>query len=208
METLEQLGVIPVDYSVLRSLFSYYSFPQNKIANLEREGKIIRLKRGQYIVSDKISRELISPELIANHIYGPSYVSMESALRFYGLIPEQVFSVRSMTTNRSRRFTNSIGIFEYITVNERYYSVGIKQQIVEDRYTFLIASPEKALCDMITATPRLKLQSVKAMQIYLEEDLRFDITRLEEFNKEVIAECIQTGKKADILRLLLKLVKL
>lgn len=208
METLEQLGVIPVDYSVLRSLFSDYSFPQNKIANLEREGKIIRLKRGQYIVSDKISRELISPELIANHIYGPSYVSMESALRFYGLIPEQVFSVRSMTTNRSRRFTNSIGIFEYITVNERYYSVGIKQQIVEDRYTFLIASPEKALCDMITATPRLKLQSVKAMQIYLEEDLRFDITRLEEFNKEVIAECIQTGKKADILRLLLKLVKL
>ncbi|PKP37028.1 MAG: hypothetical protein CVT97_07220 [Bacteroidetes bacterium HGW-Bacteroidetes-14] len=208
METLEQLGVIPVDYSVLRSLFSDYSFPQNKIANLEREGKIVRLKRGQYIVSDKISRELISPELIANHIYGPSYVSMESALRFYGLIPEQVFSVRSMTTNRSRRFTNSIGIFEYITVNERYYSVGIKQQIVEDRYTFLIASPEKALCDMITATPRLKLQSVKAMQIYLEEDLRFDITRLEEFNKEVIAECIQTGKKADILRLLLKLVKL
>jgi len=208
METLEQLGVIPVDYSVLRSLFSDYSFPQNKIANLEREGKIIRLKRGQYIVSDKISRELISPELIANHIYGPSYVSMESALRFYGLIPEQVFSVRSMTTNRSRRFTNSIGIFEYITVNERYYSIGIKQQIVEDRYTFLIASPEKALCDMITATPRLKLQSVKAMQIYLEEDLRFDITRLEEFNKEVIAECIQTGKKADILRLLLKLVKL
>lgn len=208
METLEQLGVIPVDYSVLRSLFSDYSFPQNKIANLEREGKIIRLKRGQYIVSDKISRELISPELIANHIYGPSYVSMESALRFYGLIPEQVFSVRSMTTNRSRRFTNSIGIFEYITVNERYYSIGIKQQIIEDRYTFLIASPEKALCDMITATPRLKLQSVKAMQIYLEEDLRFDITRLEEFNKEVIAECIQTGKKADILRLLLKLVKL
>lgn len=208
METLEQLGVIPVDYSVLRSLFSDYSFPQNKIANLEREGKIVRLKRGQYIVSDKISRELISPELIANHIYGPSYVSMESALRFYGLIPEQVFSVRSMTTNRSRRFTNSIGIFEYITVNERYYSIGIKQQIVEDRYTFLIASPEKALCDMITATPRLKLQSVKAMQIYLEEDLRFDITRLEEFNKEVIAECIQTGKKADILRLLLKLVKL
>lgn len=208
METLEQLGVIPVDYSVLRSLFSDYSFPQNKIANLEREGKIVRLKRGQYIVSDKISRELISPELIANHIYGPSYVSMESALRFYGLIPEQVFSVRSMTTNRSRRFTNSIGIFEYITVNERYYSIGIKQQIVEGRYTFLIASPEKALCDMITATPRLKLQSVKAMQIYLEEDLRFDITRLEEFNKEVIAECIQTGKKADILRLLLKLVKL
>ncbi len=208
METLEQLGVIPVDYSVLRSLFSDYSFPQNKIANLEREGKIIRLKRGQYIVSDKISRELISPELIANHIYGPSYVSMESALRFYGLIPEQVFSVRSMTTNRSRRFTNSIGIFDYITVNERYYSIGIKQQIVEDRYAFLIASPEKALCDMITATPRLKLQSVKAMQIYLEEDLRFDITRLEEFNKEVIAECIQTGKKADILRLLLKLVKL
>lgn len=99
MEVLEQLGVIPVDYAVLRSLFSEYKFPKNKIALLEHEGKLIRLKKGMYIVSPDVSKSLLSVELIANHLYGPSYVSMEIALRYYGLIPEQVFTVRSATTN-------------------------------------------------------------------------------------------------------------
>src|SRR5690554_1737193 len=121
MEKLEQLGVIPVDYAVLRSLYSNYSFPRNKIAGLEQAGKIIRLKRGMYVVSPDVNKQLLAIELIANHIYGPSYVSMHSALRYYGLIPEQVYTVTSMTTNRSRKFENAIGNFDYKTVGWQYY---------------------------------------------------------------------------------------
>lgn len=80
MENLKQLGIIPVDYALLGSLFSGYRSPRNKIANLEIEGKLIRLKRGLYVVSPNESGKLLSTELIANHLYGPSYVSMESAL--------------------------------------------------------------------------------------------------------------------------------
>lgn len=197
MEELEQLGIIPVNYAVLRSLFSDYRSPRNKIANLEQAEKIIRLKRGMYVVSPKVSRQLLSVELIANHIYGPSYVSMESALRHYGLIPEQVYMIRSMTPNRSKYFENPIGKFEYITVNEDYYSIGIKQLTVENKYTFLIATPKKALCDMITATPQLRIQSEKALVVYLEENLRFDISALENMNKSIVKECINTGKKKE-----------
>jgi predicted transcriptional regulator of viral defense system len=207
MEVLEQLSVIPVDYGVLRSLFSDYNFPQNKIANLEREGKIIRLKRGVYVVSPTVSKQLLSVELIANHLYGPSYVSMESALRYYGLIPEQVYIVRSMTTNRSKKFENSIANFDYITVNEEYYTIGIKQQTIENKYTFLIASPEKALCDMIVATPRLKPQSIKALATYLEVDLRFETSTLGNMDAAVISQCIKAGKKKDVLKLLLTLLQ-
>ncbi|MDH6303846.1 putative transcriptional regulator of viral defense system [Parabacteroides sp. PF5-5] len=206
MEKLEQLGVIPIDYAVLRSLFSDYLSPRNKIANLEQEGKIIRLKRGMYVVSPKVSKQLLSMELIANHIYGPSYVSMETALRYYGLIPEQVYTVRSMTTNRSKNFENPVGNFEYITVDEAYYPIGITQQTVENKYTFLIASPEKALCDMITATPRLRIQSVKALITYLEDDLRFEMSTLENMNGDIIRDCIMAGKKKEVLKLLLKLL--
>lgn len=206
MEKLEQLGIIPIDYAVLRSLFSDYLSPRNKIANLEQDGKIIRLKRGMYVVSTEVSKRLLSIELIANHIYGPSYVSMESALRYYGLIPEQVYIVRSMTINRSKKFENPIGNFEYITVNEKYYPIGIAQQTVENKYTFLIASPEKALCDMITATPRLRIQSGKALRTYLEDDLRFEMTALENMDTDIIRECMETGKKKEILKLLLKLL--
>lgn len=207
MEKLEQLGIIPVDYAVLRSLFFDYRSPRNKIANLEQAGKIIRLKRGMYVVSPELSKQLLSVELIANHIYGPSYVSMESALRYYGLIPEQVYMIRSMTTNRSKDFDNSIGNFEYITVNDAYYSIGIKQQTVENKYTFLIATPEKALCDMITATPQLRIQSERALGTYLKEDLRLDMSGLDNMDTDIIKECIETGKKKEVLKLLLKLLQ-
>ena len=206
MEELEQLGIIPVDYAVLRSLFFYYRSPRNKIANLEQTGKIIRLKRGMYVVSPKVTRQLLSVELIANHIYGPSYVSMESALRYYGLIPEQVYTIRSMAANRSKKFENQIGKFEYITVNEDYYSIGIKQQVVENKYTFLVATPEKALCDMITTTPQLRIQSKKALVTYLEEDLRFDMSSLVDMDKNIVKECINTGKKKQTLKILLRIL--
>ena len=207
MEKFEQLGVIPVNYAVLRSLYSDYNSPRNKIANLEKEGKIIRLKRGLYVVSPNISRQLLSVELIANHIYGTSYVSMESALRYYGLIPEQVYVIRSMTTNRSKKFENTIGKFEYITVNEEYYSVGIKLQTVDNKYTFLIATPEKALCDMITTTSLPKIQSTKALRVYLEDDLRIDMSGLVNMDTDIIQECVKTGKKKEVLKLLLKLLQ-
>jgi predicted transcriptional regulator of viral defense system len=207
MEELEQLGIIPVDYAVLRSLFSDYRSPRNKIANLEQSGKIIRLKRGIYVVSPKVSKQLLSVELVANHIYGPSYVSMESALRYYGLIPEQVYTIRSMTPNRAKDFENPIGKFEYITVNENYYSTGIKQHTVENKYTFLIATREKALCDMISATPLLRIQSEKALVAYLVEDLRFDMSALENMDANIIKECINTGKKKGVLKLLLNLLQ-
>ena len=204
MDILEQIGIIPVDYAVLRSLFSDYNFPQNKIANLEQDGKLIRLKRGMYVISPSVSKQLLSTELIANHIYGPSYISMESALRYYGFIPEQVHIVRSMTIGRSKKFENAIANFEYITVNNDYYSIGIRQQTVDNKYTFLIASPEKALCDIITSTPHLRLQSEKALKIYLEEDLRLDMSALETMSSEIINQCMEFGKKKEILKLLLK----
>lgn len=206
MKELIQLGVIPFNISVLRSLFSSYNFPNDKIQALENEGKLIRLKKGMYVVSPYFSGELLSEELIANHLYGPSYVSMESALRYYGLIPEKVFTVRSATTNRSRKFGNSIASFQYVSVREDYYSIGINQKMVDNKYTFLIASPEKALCDLIVTTPHINFQSVKAVETYLEDYLRLDMPAFLAMDKGIIEQCVATGKKKKALELLLKLL--
>ena len=104
MEALTQLGNIPIDINVLKSLLVTYAKPANKIEAMVNDGTLIRLKRGLFVVSPKISGQRLSTELIANHIYGPSYVSMESALRYYGLIPESVYLTRSMTLKRSKEF--------------------------------------------------------------------------------------------------------
>jgi len=204
MENLKQLGIIPVDYALLGSLFSGYKSPRNKIANLEIEGKLIRLKKGLYVVSPDVSGKLLSTELIANHIYGPSYISMESALRYYGVIPESVHIVRSMTTKRSRVFENSISRFDYITCSEEYYPIGINQKIGDD-YSFLIASSEKALCDLIAYTPEVRPRFINALLSYLEEDIRLDMEAFYKMDVEIFRECAEFGKKKNDLNNLIKL---
>ncbi len=207
MEALEQLGIVPVDVAVLRSLFPSHRFSGDKILALEDAGKLIRLKKGMYVVAPNISGELLSSELIANHLCGPSYVSMESALRFYGLIPEQVQTVRSVTTGRSKMFDTPLGAFGYTHVDGGYYPIGIEQRQVNEKYTFLIASPEKALCDMITLTRGLNLQSVKATAVWLEAYLRFEMEALTDFDATIIEQCAVIGKKHKSLEYLLKIIQ-
>jgi len=174
---------------------------------LEKNGELIRLKRGIYLVSSNIHRQNISKELIANHLYGPSYVSLETALSFYNLIPERVHSIRSMTLKRGREFITPVGNFEYIKSGISYFRVGINQKNINDRYVFMIASPEKALCDLIINTSGLRIQSPKAMRVYLEDDLRMDFSDLLNFDLQIIKDCIETGKKKNELTHLYKSLK-
>jgi len=205
MERLKNIGVIPINKDILYSLYNDLKRPDEKISELERKGLIIRVKRDLYVVSPKVHNQEISRELVANHLYGPSYISLESALSYYGLIPERVYSVRSVCTRLYKKYDTPLGYFEYIKMPERYFPIGIRQEIIENQYAFLIATPTKALCDMIVATPNLRLQSVKAMQAYLEEDLRIDFDALQNVDTEIIKRCIETGRKKGELTMLLRL---
>ena len=84
---LEHIGNIPVSTQTVASLFPDLEAGNQKVRNLEAAGLIIRLKKGLYVVDPKVSHIVLSTELIANHLYSPSYVSMQTALRYYGLIP-------------------------------------------------------------------------------------------------------------------------
>jgi hypothetical protein len=203
MIEFEEIGNIPLKSTILQELIGNYRFPRNKVSALEKRGEIIRLKKGLYVTSEKKSRKPVSCELLANHLYGPSYLSLESALSFYGMIPERVFAIRSMTSKRAKKFKTSLGNFYYTTVSEKYFNIGIRQEIVENEYAFLIATPTKAVCDMIVATPNLRLQSVRAMQAYLLEDLRIDFDSIKNLDKSIVKQCMETGKKKGTLLLLL-----
>ena len=207
MIDLARFGNIPIDYATLISMLGNYRFPKNKIAAMEKQQQLIRLKKGLFVVDPKVSKSEISRELIANHLYGPSYISLESALSYYRLIPERVYRVRSVTAKRAKQYTTPLGEFDYRTVPENYFSIGIQQEQAESKSIFLIASPEKALCDMIWLTSGLRLQSVKAVKSYLEENLRIDLSENSVWNTEIIRECIETGKKKTELTQLLKLLE-
>ena len=204
---LNQFGIIPIDTAALKAALDDYKSPKDKITTLEQSGLLIRLKRGLFVVAPMVHSQPLSKELIANHIYGPSYLSLQTALSFYGLIPERVHTVCSMTTKRSSSFINPLGNFDYITVPAAYFAIGIRQEIVNNNYAYLIATPEKALCDMIVETKGLKLQSIKAMQNYLEEDLRIDLSVIEHYDIDIINQCIELGSKKRELTLLYKLLQ-
>jgi len=207
MERLKNIGIIPINKDILYSLYSDMKRPDEKVSELERKGLIVRIKRGLYIVTQKVHNQEISIELVANHLYGPSYISLESALSYHGLIPERVYSVRSVCSKLHKEYETPLGHFEYIKVPEKYYPIGISQEIVNNSYSFLIATPEKALCDKIITSQNIRIQSVKAMLGYLEEDLRFEMSALTSFDIDIVRECLEFGRKKNELTQLLKLLQ-
>ena len=132
------------DYQVLLEALSGYSKPRDKITRLLAGDVIIRVKKGLYCFGDAFRREPVNREYLANLIYGPSYVSLDYALSYHGLIPERVETVTSATTRRSREFDTPFGTFTFRLLNERRYAIGAILETA-GKATFLMATPEKAL---------------------------------------------------------------
>ena len=206
IHNLEHIGQIPVTTSVISSLFPEIKAGNQKVRSLELSNKIIRLKKGLYVINPSITRLPISTELIANHIYSPSYVSMSSALRYYGLIPEAVYTVQSMTIKHSRSFDPPLGRFEYIFMNKKSFHIGIKS-INKESYTFLMATLEKALCDLIAYSTKVNLRYLKDVEIYLTEDIRMDIEEFKKMDPTIFERYIEVGKKANSIQTLLNYLR-
>jgi predicted transcriptional regulator of viral defense system len=181
-----RIGREEFDYQALLDALSDYASPRDCITRLLRNGTIIRIKKGLYIFGETDRREPYSRELLANLIYGPSYISFESALSFYGLIPERVESMLSVTTGRSREFDTPIGRFVYHSTRKNSFGLGVLR-IAEGRTPFLIASPERALADKIRSDRRGAVSGLAAMREYLFEDLRLDTSGFLEMNPELMA---------------------
>lgn len=203
---LSRLDNIPITISALKSLFPHLKGGNQKVRLLERNGEIIRLKKGLYVSSPVITGKALSVELVANHLYAPSYVSLSSALRYYGLIPEAVYTTQSMTLKHSRDFNTPIGRFEYTYIPREAFSVGLSS-IKQEGYAFVIATPEKALCDLIANSPKVNLRYLKDAEVYLEEDIRMEMEDFKQMNADIFEEYIKVGKKAESIRTLLKLMK-
>ncbi|MCM1041696.1 MAG: hypothetical protein NC048_00805 [Bacteroides sp.] len=206
MNVLAQLGNVPVDSGSLAALYPEISGRNQKLSGLERSRQVLRLKRGLYVVHPEVSGKALSTELIANRLYGPSYVSMHYALRYYGLIPEAVHTVQSLTVKHSRAFETPVAYFDYLSCPRDYFPVGIRHE-VRDGYSFVIATPEKALCDLIAYTPRLNLRYRKQILAYLEEDLRFDMEAFARMNADIFRQCARTGKKKTAMNLLAQILE-
>jgi hypothetical protein len=181
----QQLGRIEVQHTALVHVLGYYSDPNKKIHELVKSGDLISLSKGFYLLSPERLQKSYTPEVIANLLYGPSYVSLERALSYHGLIPESVSVVTSVTTQRAKERPTPVGLFTYEHLPLKKYVVGVKRYQLGEQNRFLMATPTKALLDYVTfrwdrISRERSLTTRDKVEEFLTEDLRFNCGRYKE----------------------------
>ena len=197
-EKLLKFGAVPFTTDVIAGELGDYSAVLAKIAALVDEGSLVRIKRGLYCLSPKISGHDLDSRVVANALYGPSYVSFETALSMYGLIPERVDETMSAC---AKRYATPLGAFSYRTVPGNWFPIGIRT-LNTGEGGFLIASPEKALGDLLIARCNLRISSPDSLRSFLEDDIRFDFDAFGSPDKAVLKEMAECGHKPLLMKAL------
>lgn len=172
------------DYNLLMSLLSAYRQPWSKIRHLLRDGQIVRVKKGIY-VKGPTEDAPFSEAVLANMIYGPSYLSCEYALAWYGMIPERVELMTSVTMKPSKEFKTPVGSFTYKKLTRERYAAGFVRVALDDQRGFLIASREKALVDTIV---HLEIATSDELFSFLTKNLRIEEVELRKLSATRLRE--------------------
>ena len=153
-----------------------YSNKNNKISREIKKGKLFKIITGLYETDPNTPGYLL-----ASSIYGPSYISFDFALSYYGLIPERVSTITCATFNKKKRkqYNTKFGVFTYKDVPSSVYpeEILLKQ---ENNYSYQIATKEKALCDKLYSLKPLK--NLSNLENMLFNDLRIDIDEFKKIN--------------------------
>ncbi|OBX25721.1 Transcriptional regulator, AbiEi antitoxin, Type IV TA system [Gelidibacter algens] len=206
---IREYAETPISRHLILDLLSDYQRPNDKISELLKSKELISIRRGLYMTGPRLDLPAPEPFLIANHLRGPSYVSLESALSYWNMIPEKVYEISSVTIKTSKLYKTPVGRFSYKQLKTPYYSYGIKNIEHSPKQTMLIASPEKALCDKVVLTPKIYLRTTKQTEDFLMADLRMDSESLSTLDTNVMELWIEHAPKKSSLEMLIKtLIKL
>lgn len=134
-----------------------------------KKGVLIHVKRGVYLVGPPYAKGACDPFELAEAIYGPSYISFESALSYHGWIPEAVYSTTSACAKRTKMIETKIGNFRYSHTPVAYFFMNVERRSNSES-TFLIAEPWKAIGDMIYSYKK-NWRSVSSLSL----DLRIEL---------------------------------
>ena len=189
-----------VTNKMLLEKYKNYSNKYSKLKSEIKKQNLIRIVRGLY------ETDINTPSyLLASSICKPSYLSFDFALYYYGMIPEKVVNCTSATVNKRKhkKYVTPFGTYFYYDVPKSVYSIGIRIE-KKDEYIYMIASPEKALCDKIyTLKPMKNLEEVEKL---LFMDLRIDREELLKLDLELIKE-IELNYHSTNVTLLYKLMR-
>jgi predicted transcriptional regulator of viral defense system len=168
---------------------------RNQLNRWTAKRLLVKLKKGVYLLNKADRKAELPRQYIANQLYGPSYVSLEYALQYYGLIPERVGDVTSVTTRKTFRLTNEMGTFMYQHVKPEAFR-GFKAVKGDAGLAFFIAKPEKALVDFIY----LNIGKFKEGDEKVFEG-SYRLQNLEDLDLDAIMECAKLFKSGKLVRI-------
>ena len=179
------------------------AFDRNSLTRWTQKGLLVRLRQGWYAFPEMIQRADFS-RYIAGRIYRPSYVSLHTALSIYGMIPDEVTSITSVTTLKTARFENDFGQYSYQNVKPElffgYKPVMLpanKSVINAPSLTWMLALPEKALLDLLYLYPFYD-NAEELEQLRLDEDFMaddFDVERLGQYLEKMCNKALEARVK-------------
>lgn len=167
----------------LKIRYKDHSDVNGKVRREIAAGRLVRIMRGLYETD-----ATVSGKFLAGHIYGPSYLSFDYALSAYSLIPETVFNTFTSATfkkSKTKTYRTPFGVFIYKDVPQAVYSLGVVIK-EEGDYTYLMATPEKALCDKLYSLS--PVNTVRGLRSLLFEDMRIDEADFLDLNTAALSE--------------------
>jgi predicted transcriptional regulator of viral defense system len=154
-------------------------FDRNNLFRWTKKNLLIRLRQGYFTFPEFMGKPNFA-FYFANRIYRPSYISLHTALSFYGLIPESVVQITSVTPLKTVSFINPFGEYAYKSIKQELM-FGFNIKPLPDGRTLQIASPEKALLDLLYLYPQYNtpddLLDLRLDEYYIHNDLKKDILK-------------------------------
>ena len=172
-----------------------YASPRSKLSRMAKNREIFPIVKGLY-ETDKGTPGIY----LAGSVYGPSYVSFEYALGHYGLIPEAVYTLTCATfeKKKAKKYETPFGTFTYRDVPSEAFPLALTL-VNENGYYYRIATPEKALCDMLyTLRPTANASELHTM---LNDDLRIEDSELRKLDAALVAELSEHYHTTNVKRL-------
>jgi predicted transcriptional regulator of viral defense system len=163
----------------------YPEFNRNNLGHWIKQGYLVRLRQGYYTFPEfKESTEFAL--YFANIIYKPSYISLHTAMSFYGIIPEAVPAITSVTTLKTITFSNAFGEYSFKNIKpDMMFGYDLREMEGDRRIMF--ATPEKALIDLLYLYPfyntERELEELRLDESYMEDD--FNTEKLMEFSVRI-----------------------
>lgn len=155
---------------------AYPGFDRNNLGRWVNQGYLIRLRQGYYAFPEyREKKDFVW--YFANRIYKPSYISLHTALSFYGIIPEAVSQITSVTTLKTAAFRNGFGDYSYKTVKDNLM-FGYDLKEMEGGRRIMFATPEKALIDLLYLYPfynsESELSDLRLDESYMADELNME----------------------------------